>query len=65
MSTSFLARELGAELVEGRDLLVNDGFVFMRTTKGLQRVDVIYRRVEDDFLDRWSSGPTPCWGCPA
>ena len=47
----FLARELGAELVEGRDLLVNHGFVYMRTTKGLQRVDVIYRRVDDDFLD--------------
>ena len=47
----FLAREIGAELVEGRDLLVNDGFVYMRTTKGLRRVDVIYRRVDDDFLD--------------
>ena len=47
----FLARELGAELVEGRDLLVNDGFVYMRTTRGLRRVDVIYRRVDDDFVD--------------
>ena len=47
----FLAGEIGAELVEGRDLLVNDGFVYMRTTKGLRRVDVIYRRVDDDFLD--------------
>ena len=47
----FLAGELGAELVEGRDLLVNDGFVYMRTTTGLRRVDVIYRRVDDDFLD--------------
>ena len=47
----FLARELGAELVEGRDLLVNDGFVYMRTTRGLTRVDVIYRRVDDDFVD--------------
>ena len=47
----FLAQEIGAALVEGRDLLVNDGFVYMRTTKGLQRVDVIYRRVDDDFLD--------------
>ena len=47
----FLAREIGAELVEGRDLLVNDGFVYMRTTTGLRRVDVIYRRVDDDFLD--------------
>ncbi len=47
----FLAREIGAELVEGRDLLVKGGFVYMRTTKGLQRVDVIYRRVDDDFID--------------
>jgi len=47
----FLAHEIGAELVEGQDLLVNDGFVYMRTTSGLKRVDVIYRRVDDDFLD--------------
>ncbi len=48
---SFLAREMGVELVEGRDLAVADGAVHMRTTKGLQRVDVIYRRIDDDFLD--------------
>ncbi len=47
----FLAREIGAALVEGRDLLVNDGFVYMRTTTGLRRVDVVYRRVDDDFID--------------
>ena len=47
----FLARELGAELVEGRDLLTRNGFVYMRTTEGLRQVDVIYRRVDDDFLD--------------
>ncbi len=47
----FLAREIGAELVEGRDLLVDDGMVYMRTTAGLRRVDVVYRRVDDDFLD--------------
>ena len=47
----FLAQEIGAALVEGRDLLVNDGFVYMRTTGGLRRVDVIYRRVDDDFID--------------
>ena len=47
----FLAGEIGAELVEGRDLVVNDGYVYMRTTTGLRRVDVIYRRVDDDFLD--------------
>jgi uncharacterized circularly permuted ATP-grasp superfamily protein len=48
---SFLARQMGIELVEGRDLVVHDNFVHMRTTSGLQRVDVIYRRVDDDFLD--------------
>ena len=48
---SFLAQQMGVELVEGRDLLVKDGFVYMRTTDGLQRVDVIYRRIDDDFLD--------------
>jgi uncharacterized circularly permuted ATP-grasp superfamily protein len=48
---SFLARKMGVELVEGRDLVLDRGQVFMRTTRGLQRVDVIYRRVDDDFLD--------------
>jgi uncharacterized circularly permuted ATP-grasp superfamily protein len=48
---SFLAREMGISLVEGRDLVVDDGYVKVRTTRGLQRVDVIYRRVDDDFLD--------------
>ncbi|WP_437206140.1 circularly permuted type 2 ATP-grasp protein [Planctomicrobium sp. SH664] len=48
---SFLAQQMGVELVEGRDLAVKDGFVFMRTTDGFQRVDVIYRRIDDDFLD--------------
>ena len=47
----FLAGEIGAELVQGQDLLVEDGFVYMRTTKGLRRVDIIYRRVDDDFID--------------
>ena len=47
----FLAREMGVELVQGRDLLVHDGFVYMRTIGGLRKVDVIYRRVDDDFLD--------------
>ena len=47
----FLAHQLGAELVEGRDLLTRNGFVYMRTTEGLRQVDVIYRRVDDDFLD--------------
>lgn len=48
---SFLAQQMGVELVEGRDLVTKDGFVFMRTTKGFQRVDVIYRRIDDDFID--------------
>ncbi len=48
---SFLAQQMGVELVEGSDLVVQDGFVCMKTTAGLQRVDVIYRRIDDDFLD--------------
>src|SRR5579863_10164696 len=48
---AFLARQMGIELVEGRDLVVHDNMVYMRTTSGLQRVDVIYRRVDDDFVD--------------
>ena len=48
---SFLAQQMGVELVEGADLVVSEGYVWMRTTKGLQRVDVIYRRVDDIFLD--------------
>ena len=48
---AFLAQQMGVELVEGRDLVVVSGFVLMRTTKGFQRVDVIYRRVDDVFLD--------------
>ncbi|MCU0482188.1 MAG: circularly permuted type 2 ATP-grasp protein [Anaerolineae bacterium] len=48
---TFLAREMGIELVEGRDLLVHNNTVYMRTSAGLRRVDVIYRRIDDDFLD--------------
>jgi uncharacterized circularly permuted ATP-grasp superfamily protein len=48
---TFLARQMGIPLVEGRDLLVHENIVYMRTTAGLQRVDVIYRRLDDDFLD--------------
>jgi uncharacterized circularly permuted ATP-grasp superfamily protein len=48
---SFLAQQMGIELVEGRDLVVHEGYVWMRTTKGFERVDVIYRRIDDDFLD--------------
>ena len=60
----FLARELGAELVEGRDLLARNGFVYMRTTEGLRRVDVIYRRVDDDFLDPRVFRPDSLLGVP-
>ncbi|MXW79521.1 MAG: circularly permuted type 2 ATP-grasp protein [Gemmatimonadetes bacterium] len=60
----FLAYEIGASLVEGRDLLVNNGFVYMRTTKGLRRVDVIYRRVDDDFLDPLVFRPDSLLGVP-
>jgi uncharacterized circularly permuted ATP-grasp superfamily protein len=48
---AFLARQMGIELVEGRDLVVDEHVVSMRTTRGLERVDVIYRRIDDDFLD--------------
>ena len=48
---AFLAQQMGVELVEGQDLFVRDGFAYMRTTQGPRRVDVIYRRVDDDFLD--------------
>ncbi len=48
---AFLARQMGIELVEGRDLVVHDDVVYMRTTAGLRRIDVIYRRVDDDYID--------------
>ena len=48
---TYLAKQMGIELVEGSDLVVDDDVVYMRTTRGLQRVDVIYRRIDDDFLD--------------
>lgn len=59
---AFLAREMGIPLVEGRDLLVHDNYVFMRTTSGLRRVDVIYRRVDDDFLDPLAFQRDSCLG---
>lgn len=61
---AFLAQQLGIELVEGRDLFVNDDTVFMKTTKGPQRVDVIYRRVDDDFLDPLTFRPDSLLGAP-
>jgi uncharacterized circularly permuted ATP-grasp superfamily protein len=61
---SFLADKLGVELVEGRDLFVRDDVVFMRTTQGPQRVDVVYRRVDDDFLDPLAFRPDSALGVP-
>lgn len=61
---SFLARQMGVELTEGRDLVVNDNRVYTRTTKGLKRVDVIYRRVDDDFLDPLVFRPDTMLGVP-
>jgi len=61
---SFLADKLGVELVEGRDLFVRDDTVYMRTTEGPRRVDVIYRRVDDDFLDPLTFRPDSMLGVP-
>ena len=60
---AFLAQQMGVELVEGQDLVVRDNFVYMRTTRGFQRVDVIYRRVDDDFLDPDVFRPGSTLGC--
>jgi uncharacterized circularly permuted ATP-grasp superfamily protein len=59
---SFLARQMGVELVEGRDLVLDRGQIFRRTTRGLQQVDVIYRRVDDDFLDPLAFRPDSMLG---
>jgi uncharacterized circularly permuted ATP-grasp superfamily protein len=61
---SFLADKLGVELVEGRDLFVKDEIVYTRTTQGPRRVDVIYRRIDDDFLDPLSFRPDSALGVP-
>lgn len=61
---SFLARQMGVELVEGQDLIVDNHFVYMRTTAGLQRVDVLYRRLDDDFLDPLAFRPDSLLGVP-
>ena len=60
----FLAQEMGVELVQGSDLLVHNGFVHMRTTAGLRRVDVIYRRIDDDFIDPLTFRPDSYLGTP-
>jgi len=59
---AYLARQMGIELVEGRDLVVHDNIVYMRTTSGLRRVDVIYRRVDDDFIDPLAFRPDSILG---
>ena len=61
---AFLAQQMGIELVEGQDLFVDDEFVYMRTTRGPQRVDVIYRRIDDDFLDPLVFRPDSMLGVP-
>jgi len=61
---SFLARQMGIQLVEGRDLVVHDNIVYMRTTSGLRRVDVIYRRIDDDFIDPLSFRRDSILGVP-
>ncbi|MFG1463196.1 circularly permuted type 2 ATP-grasp protein [Xanthobacter sp. DSM 24535] len=61
---SFLADKLGVDLVEGRDLFVKDNVVFMRTTEGPKRVDVIYRRLDDDFIDPLAFRPDSVLGVP-
>jgi uncharacterized circularly permuted ATP-grasp superfamily protein len=61
---SFLAQRMGIELVEGRDLVIDQNRVYMRTTRGPKRVDVIYRRIDDDFLDPLTFRPDSMLGVP-
>ncbi|CAN0280182.1 unnamed protein product, partial [Phaeothamnion confervicola] len=61
---AFLARQMGIELVEGRDLMVHDNIVYTKTTSGLRRVDVIYRRIDDDFVDPLAFRPDSVLGVP-
>ncbi|WP_348698086.1 circularly permuted type 2 ATP-grasp protein [Duganella fentianensis] len=61
---AFLAQQMGVELVEGKDLFVSDNTVYMRTTRGPKRVDVIYRRLDDDFLDPLAFRPDSSLGVP-
>ncbi|HZF14747.1 MAG TPA: circularly permuted type 2 ATP-grasp protein [Steroidobacteraceae bacterium] len=61
---AFLAQQMGIELVEGQDLFVHDDAVYMRTTRGPRRVDVIYRRLDDDFLDPLAFRPDSMLGVP-
>jgi len=61
---SLLARQMGIELGEGRDLVSRNGVVYLRTTEGEQRVDVVYRRIDDDYLDPVHFRPDSVIGCP-
>ncbi|WP_114752187.1 circularly permuted type 2 ATP-grasp protein [Pleomorphovibrio marinus] len=61
---SYLAQQMGVELVSGMDLLVKDKFVYMQTTKGLEQIDVLYRRIDDVFLDPLSFNPDSLLGVP-
>jgi uncharacterized circularly permuted ATP-grasp superfamily protein len=61
---SFLADQMGVELVEGQDLVVVDGALYMKTTQGLHQIDVLYRRIDDDFLDPLVFDPTSLLGVP-
>jgi len=61
---SFLAQQMGEELVEGQDLAVMDDFVYMRTTKGFERIDAIYRRIDDEFIDPTVFNPDSLLGVP-
>src|SRR6202011_2444833 len=61
---TFLASQMGIELVEGRDLICKGNVVFMRSTEGEHRVDVVYRRVDDDYLDPLQGRPESSVGCP-
>ena len=61
---SYLARQMGIEIVEGQDLVVHRNRVFIRTTSGLERVDVIYRRIDDEFLDPLAFNPDSLLGAP-
>ncbi len=61
---TYLARQMGIELVEGRDLVVHNNIVYMRTTAGLRQVDVIYRRIDDDFIDPLAFRPDSMLGAP-
>jgi uncharacterized circularly permuted ATP-grasp superfamily protein len=61
---SFLAQQMGVDLVEGRDLVVSGGFVYMRTTSGFERINVLYRRIDDDFIDPQSFRKDSLLGVP-